>query len=297
MSLITLISSRWRLSLAALFVVGLLSQNAPVKAAEEATLLETIQIFTGNYRKWSKTDAIGHLGGVPVMIPKEFANFLEYDDDPGFLEKRKGEIPKRTFESGIRSFGFEVRYPDMAPVNDQTWRDKRKENIYTTMWMSVGVRSNSRYQDRSPARMARILVSVWLENSSLFYRYEEQPSQIYGLTAFVPVNADVSRRSAENHNSNDENIYIHRLDKDHVDAYISCSNNNLESVTCQQRFSLEPVLKASVDVRYRKGLLPKWREIQNSVTQVLLNFRVDTSNSPSLQSQSSRSLLPREHQE
>jgi hypothetical protein len=294
MSLIALISSRWRLSLAALFVVGLLSQNAPVKAAEEATPLETIQILTGNYRKWSKTDAIGHLGGVPVVIPKEFANFLEYDDDPGFLEKRKGEKPKRTFESGIRSFGFDVRYPDMAPVNDQTWRDKRKENIHTTMWMSVGINSNSHYLDRNPAQMA-VFAKVRLENSKLLHRYEERPEKIYGLTAYVPVDVDVSSRDLDSTlpNVGDDNIYIHYV-KDGVDAYIKCSNRNHEAAPCEHLFGLTPVLKASVSVVYRKGLLLHWREIQDSVTRVILGFRVDTSGVQSTRPQIFQFPLPQE---
>nr|CUV42086.1 conserved exported protein of unknown function [Ralstonia solanacearum] len=59
-----------------------------------------------------RTDpAVGHLGGIPVSIPRPYAHFLEYDGDPGFTEPRKGPRPERTFESGIRSFGFEVHYP------------------------------------------------------------------------------------------------------------------------------------------------------------------------------------------
>jgi hypothetical protein len=250
-----------------LFAIGLLAPSLPINAAEEATPLESIQIMTGNYRKGGGVGVIGHLGGVPISIPKEFAYFVEYDGDPGFLEKRKGPIPKRTYESGICSFGFDMRYPDMMPVNAQTWKDKRQGNIHASMWMHVGVRSNSAYQDRSPARMANTLVNAWLKSASLFYRYEEQPKKVYDLTAYIPVNADMSRREPGlNHDIDDRNIYVHRLTKEYVDTYIECSNIKHDAATCQQRFGLYPALKASVDVMYRKGLLPYWKEIQHGVT-------------------------------
>jgi hypothetical protein len=188
--------------------------------------IKTQQVMSGTYRKGGFTGVIGHLGDAPVSIPKEFAKFVEYDGDPGFMEKRKGPIPKRTYELGICSFGFEFRYPDMTPVNKQTWKEKREENIHTTLWMSVGVLSNSTYQDRSPARMAGTLAKAWLKNA--YYRYEEQPEKIHGLTVFVPVNTDVSRR---HHDPQDINIYIHRLNDGGVDAYIKCSNIHHEAIT------------------------------------------------------------------
>ena len=46
---------------------------------------------------------IGELGGVPVSIPKPYAHFVEYENDPHFLKPRKGEPPKRTYQSKLRS--------------------------------------------------------------------------------------------------------------------------------------------------------------------------------------------------
>ena len=261
-----------------------------IAAAEEATPLESIQIMSGNYRKGGGVGAIGHLGGVPVMIPKEFAYFVEYDGDPGFLEKRKGKKPERTFDSGIRSFGFEIRYPDMVPVNDKNWAEKRKENIYTSLWLNVTVLSNANYQDRNPHRMA-MLASSWLSNARRFHEYKEQPKKVNDLTEYVPLGVDTSRRelnSKEFHDGSDRNIYIHYLGNRDVDTVIDCSNMNHAAAPCEHRFGLEPGMKASVNVSYRKGMLPYWREIQNGVTQVLLGFRVDSSKMPTVQPQSSQ---------
>ena len=48
-----------------------------------------------------------------VRIPRHYAEYVEYDGDPGFGEKRKGPVPERTFESKLSSFGMDVRFPDM----------------------------------------------------------------------------------------------------------------------------------------------------------------------------------------
>jgi hypothetical protein len=273
---------------AALTSVGLLAPNPPA-CAEEATPLESIQILSGNYRRGGNVGAIGHLGGVPVSIPKEFAKFLEYDGDPGFLEKRKEPAPKRTFESGICSFGFDIRYPDMMPVNAQTWEEKRKAHRYTTMWVHVGVRSNSAYQDRSKARMA-ISAKALLKSEALLYHHEKQQEKVHGLTAYIPTKVDLSRR--EMGSNLDRNVYFHYLKNGDVDAYIACSNRNHEAAPCSHRFDLAPELKVSVDVSYRKGMLPYWREIQDGVSKVLLGFRVDAPKAPSAQPHSSPSSLP-----
>lgn len=288
MSLTPLIRWLRRWLPAMLMGVGLLALNLSA-GAEEATPLESIQIMSGNYRKGGNVGAIGHLGGVPVSIPKEFAKFLEYDGDPGFLEKRKGPIPKRTFESGICSFGFDIRYPDMMPVNERTWQDKRKAHRYTTMWLHVGVRSNSAYQDRSKDKMA-ISAKALLKSEALLHHHEEQQEKVHDLTAYIPVNVDLSRR--EMGWNNDKNVYIHYLENGDVDAYIACSNRNHEAAPCKHRFDLAPELKVSVDVSYRKGMLPYWREIQYGVSKVLLGFRTDASKPPSAQPLSSQSSLP-----
>jgi hypothetical protein len=256
------------IGLAAFFAMGV---------SGDATPMESVQIMSGNYRKGGDEGVIGHLGGVPVSIPKEFAKFVEYDGDPGFLEKRTGQTPKRTFESGIRSFGFEVRYPDMAPENEVTWKEKRSKNIHNTTWIDVSILSNSIYQDRSLSRFAEIS-KIWLASASRFYHYEEQPKKVRDLTAYIPGNADLKRREMGMESFRDMNIYIHYVDGNGVDAYIDCHNSNHDAAPCKHRFDLGPGMKTSISVMYRKGLLPHWREIEDGVIQVVLGFRVGQPN-------------------
>ncbi len=266
--------------------------------AAEATPLESIQIMTGNYRKGPNVGGIGHLGGVPVSIPKEFAHFVEYDGDPGFLEKRKGPKQERTFETGIRSFGFEIRYPDMVPENDQNWVEKRKENIHTTLWLNVTVLSNANYHIGDQDKMAH-LAQARLRNASVYHRYERSHKNAYGLTLYVPTNVDLSRRelsSSTFRDGSDRNIYVHYFSDGDVDAIIDCSNMNHDAAQCIHRFDLAPKIKASVDVSYRKGLLPHWREIQDGVSKVLLGFRIDPSKASPTSPKSSQ-LSPSQTQE
>jgi len=88
----------------------------------------------------AKGDVIGDLGGVKVRIPAHFANYVEYDGDPGFGEKRQGPVPTRTFDSKLMSFGFEARFPDMAGrTNPELWQDYKSKLPRESQWMRVGI--------------------------------------------------------------------------------------------------------------------------------------------------------------
>lgn len=224
---------------------------------------------------------IGHLGGVPVAIPRPYANFVEYDGDPHFMQPRKGPPPKRTYQSGLASSGFEIRYPDMAALTDQTAPEKKKETIYTSTWLSVGIHANSIYGGDT-ALEAYIQGNVFRENPYPPYRYEKLPERLFGLTGYTPIGFDVSKRSGTGASYGDRNIYFHRNREGTADAYIECSNVEHAAAPCELKFNILPEIRMQVSVHFRKGLLPQWREIQSSVKQVILGFRVDPSHvSPS----------------
>lgn len=219
---------------------------------------------------------IGDLGGVPVSIPKPYANFVEYDGDPHFLEKRKGPVPKRTHESKLASFGFEVRYPDMANVNEETASERRQKNIHNTMWMRVGVNSHSAYGgagDDGIERRARDITDPKAHR----YTYKPLPEKVHGLTGYYPVGPDESKRLQQVGGSDfhDKNLYFYRDGARPVETYIECSNMAHSAAGCSQVFNLRPDMRIRVSVSYRRDLLPHWREIQNSVSKVILGFRVN----------------------
>ena len=92
---------------------------------------------------------IGNLGGVPAVLP-HYAEFLEYDDSPGFdAEKiRNFHAPVRTFDSTIMSFGFQMRYPDMrfkgrnSADNSKHWHESSEPG---NPWVNVTVLSGRQY--------------------------------------------------------------------------------------------------------------------------------------------------------
>lgn len=55
-------------------------------------------------RRFTPKDVIGDLGGMRVNIPRYCAEYVEYDGDPGFGEKRKS-LPERLPTSKLRHRG------------------------------------------------------------------------------------------------------------------------------------------------------------------------------------------------
>lgn len=232
------------------------------------------------FRENQTAPIIGDLGGVPVSISKPYAHFVEYDSDPHFMEQRKGPPPKHTFQSKLRSFGFEIRYPDMAALTDETAKQQRLETIYTTTWMRVGINSNSYYGSAGDAFLETKIAAIPAGN---YYRYKELPGRVHDLSGYTPLGIDKSRRGygvlvdGKVADMNDENIYFHRDQDGKADAYIKCSNMLHEAASCELKFNMLPTMRAHVSVSFRKELLPHWKEIRSSVTQVILGFRVHPS--------------------
>lgn len=241
------------------------------------------------HRLWFYTKStdpvIGDLGDVPVVIPRSFARFVEYDADPHFMERKGWSSPERTFQSGLRSFGFEVRYPDMASVEVQTPAEK---DIFTTMWMRVGISTGEDYGDdkglnRTKTRYLSQDRPCLSRNHC--YIYKPLPEKIHGLTGYTPTGSgvDLERRNIESGRGadmRDKNIYFFQDDSGRVTTLIECSNMTHAAALCQQFFNLSPVMKAHISVSYRKGLLPHWQQIQQSVSELLYSFEANPSTLP-----------------
>ena len=243
------------------------------------------QIISGSASKGPNIGAIGHLGGVPVVVPPGFAHFVTYDGNPYFMERRKGPRPERTFQSGIRGFGFEIRYPDMATATWENREERYVKYLSTTPWMRTLIYSNSNYGYRGDDKIARF-AKLSLESAEDFHQYERLPKKQYELTVYTPKDADLSRRVMDNpkgNDSSDVNFYLHDPANSTTDAYITCPNRMRDADKCEHRFTLAPTMEVLVSVKYRKGLLPHWRDIQARLTETLLSFRhTDASLPPSL---------------
>lgn len=224
--------------------------------------------------QYSPRDVIGDLGGMPVTIPHYMAEYVEYDGDPGFGEKRKGPRPVRTQTSKLRSFGFDVRYPDMKGLSDEAMRkDKKSYTIYNTPWMIVGVTTGERYPGNGFLdRLTRSTLNTSSEYWLGYYRPTNKKE--YGLTTYVLAgkNPHTGQLAREEKNAND--LYIYRDKDDHVLAYIECSNFQSDAALCKHNWSMEEQnIHADIETLYRRDLLKHWRKIQKDVSQVILNFK------------------------
>lgn len=219
-------------------------------------------------------DVVGDLGGVPVTIPRYFAHNVEYDNDPGWGERRKGPRPERTHSSKLKSFGFDVRYPDMAGLSSpELEADKRKQNIHNTMWMRVGIKSGEIYpgegfMDRKAETFHRVLTT---------YRYEKQAEKVHGLTVHTPIGVATDTRVPFKSHSHDQDVFVHRNSAGGVDAYIECSNVEIPSAPCSHHFGLGTEMKVEVHVSYRRGYLPEWQQIQTKVAHLIRSWTVTAS--------------------
>lgn len=208
--------------------------------------------------------AVGHLGGHPVVIPSEYANLLEYDDDPHFMTPRKGTAPVRTAQSGIRSFGFDISYARLIAkhalhtVQGPALEQVAKFDLY------IGISANSHYYGDE-----QVVFLVDSIATRLGEPYARQEKDMYGLESYAPARGELDTSSKLN--SRRKDIYIHRHPGGDADAYIRC--NWPAGKVCTLNYSLSPDLKASVELQFPRHLLPEWKSLQSAASLMILGFR------------------------
>jgi hypothetical protein len=219
------------------------------------------------------SDVVGDLGGVPVTIPRHFANYAEYEGDPNWGEKRQAPKPNRTYQSRLVSFGYYTRFPDMAgESSEKLISDRRAHSRTTTPWIRVGVITGNIYP--GGVFLERMVASIGKSGDIIQYeQYEKLPGVQHGLTVYAARGTDpkTSRPYREDRNAHD--LFVHRVNTGRADAYVDCSNRNVPEPPCQHSFSLEPHMRAQISVIYRRGQLANWREIQQAVTRKILGFK------------------------
>ncbi len=266
---------RWLvLLLAALFLMGWASRKVARAQDASAWGFQPPAMAAAQY---SPTDVIGDLGGMPVKISRHVAEYVEYEGDPGWSGPRKGPPPVRTYASRLVSFGFELRYPDMATLlgNDMS-DDRRRYNIYNTPWIRVGVTTGSHYpgrgfMNRIDLKDSELRSEYWWKDRLKVrekkfglteYRLARKPPPIPGMDSDMPQYG--------------ETIYLYRDKAGNVITRINCDNVPHEGAQCSQNWDMgEYGVSADLRVMYRRALLEHWRELQQKVTQVVLGFRVE----------------------
>tara|TARA_Y100000758_G_scaffold289976_2_gene243156 strand:+ start:1414 stop:2370 length:957 start_codon:yes stop_codon:yes gene_type:complete len=228
-----------------------------------------MQMATAQY---TPKDVVGDLGGMPVTIPRHMAEFVEYEGDPGWGQKRKGPIPERTHESKLTSFGVQFRYPDMATLSSPAmWQDKNSKSIYNTDWMSIGVSAGTNYP--GDAWLNRWVGGNIQRVEMDRYIYKQQTDKLYGLTKYLKINKDTGEAD-EKMNNIDGLLLVKADDQGAITTYIECSTVQHFAAPCRHNFSLEfQGLPIKVYVQYRRPLLQNWQDIQAKVSEMLLGFK------------------------
>lgn len=232
--------------------------------------------------QYSKKDVVGNLGGLPVRLPRYAVELVEYDGDPGWSGRRQSTVPERTMDSRLTSFGFDIRYPDMQMVDSYAIeKEKRSQSIYNTMWIRVGVRSGEIYpKDGFLDRQFACLIfprpaycgesDPWWGND-----YERLPKPEHSLTVYVLKGVEPRSGQPARAQKSTKDVFVAKDAQGRVRTYINCSNVGHAAAPCGHDFSMEyDGMHAVIEIRYRRGLLPHWQDIQSKVANVMLGFVV-----------------------
>lgn len=227
--------------------------------------------------QYTPKDVVGDLGGMKVTIPRHIPELVEYNGDPSWGEKRKGPRPERTHDSKLMSFGFDVRYPDMATLSSPELRaHKKSAKPFETMWMHVGVGSGEIYP-RDGAMDSQARSTIEKPSATRFpwtNHYTQVPKKQHGLTVYTLQDTDPDTGQPAREHERARDVYIARNAKGQVTTFIECQSQMRHSMTCHHNFSMEyDGVKALIVVYYRPELLAHWRDIQAKVTRLILSFK------------------------
>jgi hypothetical protein len=255
---------RWLIAAAVLLLVGCGKKD---ESQELQNLMLTVPV--------QGKEVIGDLGGVPVRIPREFAESVEYNEDPGIIKPRTKPVPERDFSSKIRSFGFYVRYPDMLSLRTEEGRKDRDAQLPgNTFWISAGFNAGEDYP--GPGSTERITTATLGRPEAITGAlYELAPERTCGLETYVLTGTDTKTGAPNREHSNAEDVFIGRSAAGKATTYIRCSNRPLNAAPCTQHFDLEPQMHAMVYVGYRRGLLCDWQGIQESISNIVSSFKAN----------------------
>ena len=224
-----------------------------------------------------KEIVVGDLGGVPVEMPRDSVRLVEYNGDPDWGEDFKDGVPKRTYESKISSFGFDVRYTDGALydgiVGKLSDEYEAQKNLSESPWVSVGVNSGNRYHGRGAVhRIGDGRIDAMPDEHPVF-TYAKLPESQFGLEVYAPPGVDPKTNTPWREDRDAEDVFIQRDDNEIITTYIKCSNRDVERPPCTHYFDLEPEMELYVRVSYSRYVLKDWQRIEQVVREALLGFR------------------------
>ena len=108
------------------------------------------------------------------------------------------------------------------------------------------------------------------------FKVEHQKAKQFGLDVYSPNGVDPATRQPFKIHSDDKDVFIYRNAENQIISLITCSNVSHAAAPCSLDYLLDPNIKAWVNIRFRRGLLPEWKQMKTSVTKVILNFKVQS---------------------
>ena len=232
-------------------------------------------------RRFTPKDVVGDLGGMRVHIPRYCAEYVEYDGDPGFGEKRKS-LPERLPTSKLQCFGIEARFPEMRCQDNEEMREGRRRNFLSreNPWIGITINSGEIYP-KLGARATNALVKAvtnTIDKPTKFWfdNFERLPASPFGLEAYVVTGIDPRSGKLARDSLDADDIFIRRSADGTADTYIRCSKpkSHLGVGTCGMNFGMEPKAQVYLTVNFARSQLPQWHKIRQSTLDLLASFEV-----------------------
>ena len=216
---------------------------------------------------------VGTLGGMKVRIPWHFVRLMEFSGEP--TDWKQGPKSPASRPPGatrdIASFGFDVRYPDMAGLSTPALqRDYDKRPFKVSPWMGVSITSGDIYPPRGLAARASAIREL-----KSYTPYLQVSSDVDALERYVAQGVNPRTGKPARLDFGNWDVYLAFDPPGQANAVIECSNTEIGRQTCDHAFVLEPQARVLVEVRYGREMLPEWQDIQRRTGALLLGFRID----------------------
>lgn len=228
--------------------------------------------------QYAQKDVVGDLGGIKVRIPQYCAEYVEYNSDPVFGAQRKGFPPERNFESKLRSFGIDARFPEMKCKQGEEMRaDYRNQFLMpNNAWVSIGINAGEIYPGVEAVNRHAVAVINSVHSPTEFWvdNYERVSERFFGLDAYVVKGVDpYSGVPARDSEKTIDKFF--RFDRFGVaDTYIACGKTHVPGgvSSCSMKFSMEPMAKVLINVRFVRSRLSQWDLIRQSTIDFISGF-------------------------
>ena len=231
--------------------------------------------------QYTPKDVIADLGGMKVHIPKHCAEYVEYDSDSTFGEKRKFSL-QHLPASKLRGFEIDVRFPEMRCQDNDAMREDRRRNFLSreNPWIGITINSGAIYPKLGAGAIDALVMAVtdtidkpgkfWFDN------FERLPTSDFGLEAYVVAGMDPRLGKPARESLDTYDIFIHRIAEGAADTYITCNKTDRYNgiATCQMIFGMAPRASVYLKVMFARSQLPHWSKIKQSTFDLLTSFEV-----------------------